>query len=144
MMNIFKPDYEQYEGVRRINIYVMRVFFFLMFFFMGFSSWSHILTHKGSWEPTNAVAWCTWAAYSFLSLFGIYHTLRMLPIMLFMVFYKSLWLIVVAYPLWAANQLKGSAAEELTNIFIWVLIPLAFIPWKYVFKKYILFSFSGK
>jgi hypothetical protein len=138
MTNIFKPDYENYEGVRRINIYVMRLFFALMFLFISKASWEHILTHKGPWEPTNAIAWCTWAAYSTLSLFGIIHTLRMLPIMLFMVFYKSLWLAVVAYPLWSKNQLAGSPAEELTYIFIWVFIPILFIPWKYVFKKYIL------
>ena len=117
MTNIFKPDFENYQGVRRVNIYVLRLFFALMFFFIGQSSWTHILTHKGQWEPMNAIAWCTWAAYSTLSLLGIYHTLRMLPIMLFMVFYKGLWLIVVAYPLWKSNTLKGSEAEELTNIF---------------------------
>jgi hypothetical protein len=144
MVNIFKPDYEHYEGVRRINIYVMRVFFVLMSFFMGYSAWSHIFTHKGAWEPLNGVVWCTWAAYATLSLFGIYHTLRMLPIMLFMVFYKSLWLIIVALPLWRANQLKGSAAEELTYIFIWVIIPMLFVPWKYVFRKYVLIKTVDK
>jgi hypothetical protein len=56
----------------------------------------------------------------------------------FMVLYKGLWLIVVAYPLWKTNTLKGSSAEELSNIFIWIVIPLLFIPWKYVFKNYIL------
>lgn len=140
MTNIFKPDFDHYEGVRRINIYVMRLFFALMFIFIGQSSWTHILTHKGPWEPMNAIAWCTWAAYSTLSLLGIYHTLRMLPIMLFMVFYKGLWLIAVAYPLWKTNTLTGSTAEELANIFIWIIIPLLFIPWKYVFQRFILFS----
>jgi|GEM_PF-1883924 len=43
---------------------------------------------SGVWEPYEAVVWCAWAAYATLSLFGIYHTLRMLPIMLFMVFTK--------------------------------------------------------
>jgi len=87
----------------------------------------------------NAIAWCTWAAYSTLSLLGIFHTLRKLPIMLFMVFYKGLWLIVVAYQLWKTNTLKGTEAEELASIFIWIIIPLLFIPWKYVFQKYISF-----
>ena len=138
MTNIFKPDYQNYEGVRPICIYVLRLFFALMFAMMGYSAWTHILFHKGEWEPINAVTWCTWAAYSTLSLFGIYNTLKMLPIMLFMVFYKGLWLIVVAYPLWKTNALKGSSAEELTSIFIWVIIPLIFIPWKYFFRTFIL------
>lgn len=137
MTNIFKPDYRSFEGVRPINIYVLRLFFAMMCFMMGFTAWTHLITHKGEWEPMNAVTWCVWAAYSALSLFGIYNTLKMLPIILFMVLYKGLWLIVVAYPLWKTNTLRGSS-EELASIFIWIVIPLIFIPWKYVFRNFIL------
>lgn len=135
---LLKPDYDEYEGVRKINIYVMRLFFALMFVFVATDSWRVIITHEGPWEPVKAVAWCTWSAYSTLALFGVFHTLRMLPIMLFMIFYKSLWLFIVAYPLWSAGTLKGSAAEEMTYTFSFVIIPIIFMPWKYVFKKYVL------
>ena len=142
--NIFLPDYENYEGVRRINIYVMRLFFALMFVFVATDSWTVILTHEGAWDPTRAVAWCTWAAYSTLALLGVFHTLRMLPIMIFMIFYKGLWLAVVAYPLWSAGTLKGSPAEEMAYMFSGIIIPILFVPWKYVFKKYILFETKKK
>ena len=136
--NMVKRDYENYEGVRRINIYVMRLFFALMFVFVATDSWSVIIKHEGPWDPTRAVAWCCWAAYATLSLLGVFHTLRMLPIMLFMIFYKSLWLIVVAYPLWIAGTLAGSPAEGMTHVFSGIIIPIIFMPWKYVFEKYIL------
>lgn len=136
--SLLKRDYVNYDGVRRINIYVMRLFFALMFVFVATDSWTTILTHRGAWDPTKAVAWCAWAAYSTLSLLGVFHTLRMLPIMLFMIFYKSLWLIVVAYPLWMAGTLDGSPAGEMTRVFSGVIIPIIFMPWRYVFEKYIL------
>lgn len=142
--NIFAPDYEHYEGVRRINIYVMRLFFGLMFVFVATDSWTVILTHQGTWDPVRAVAWCTWAAYSTLAILGVFHTLRMLPIMLFMIFYKGLWLIVVAYPLWSAGTLKGSPAEEMAYMFSGIIIPIIFMPWKYVFKKYVLIETKNK
>jgi hypothetical protein len=142
--NIFVPDYEHYEGVRRINIYVMRLFFALMFVFVATDSWKVILTHEGPWDPTRAVAWCTWTAYSTLALLGVFHTLRMLPIMLFMIFYKGLWLIVVAYPLWSAGTLEGSPAEGMSYMFLGIIIPILFMPWKYVFKKYILIETKKK
>jgi hypothetical protein len=138
MTNIFKPDYQNYDGVRPINIYVLRVFFILMFAVMGFTTWSNIITHQGDWKPMTGVASCMWAAYAVLSLFGIYNTLKMLPIMLFMIFYKSLWLIVVAYPLWKIDKLVGSPSEEMATIFIWVIVPALFFPWKYFFNHYIL------
>ena len=138
MISIFKPDFEHYEGVRRINIYVLRLFFALMFVFVATESWYIIFTHEGPWEPTKAVARCVWTAYSTLAILGVFHTLRMIPIMLFMIFYKWLWLMVVAYPLWSTGTLKGSPAEEMTHIFSGIVIPILFMPWKYVFKKYIL------
>lgn len=142
--SIFVPDYEHYEGVCRINIYVMRLFFALMFIFVATDSWTVLLTQKGAWDPTRAVAWCTWAAYSTLAILGVFHTLRMLPIMLFMIFYKGLWLIFVAYPLWSTDALKGSPAEGMAYMFSGIIIPIIFMPWKYVFKKYILVEKSHK
>ena len=115
-----------------------------MFVFVATDSWKVILTHQGPWDPTRAVAWCTWAAYSTLALLGVFHTLRMLPIMLFMIFYKGLWLIVVAYPLWSAGTLKGSPAEGMAYMFTGIIIPILFVPWKYVFKKYILIETKKK
>jgi hypothetical protein len=138
MKNILEPDHMHYEGVRRVNIYVLRLFFALMFVFVAIDSWRIIFTHEGPWEPTKAVARCVWAAYSTLAILGIFHTLRMLPIILFMIFYKALWLIIVAYPLWIAGTLHGSPAEEMTYIFSGIIIPIIFMPWKYVFKKIIL------
>jgi hypothetical protein len=61
-----------------------------------------------------------------------------------MIFYKGLWLIVVAYPLWKAGTLKGSPAEEIAYMFSGIIIPILFVPWKYVFKKYILFETKKK
>jgi len=77
-------------------------------------------------------------AYASISFIGICNTLKMLPIAVFMVFYKSIWLIVIAYPLWVSNTLKSSEPEELANIFIWALIAIPFIHWKYFFSNFIL------
>jgi hypothetical protein len=137
MINTFKPDYKNFEGIRPINIYVLRLFFVLMFCVMGYSAWTHIFSHSGTWEPINAVTWCVWAAYATISVLGIYNTLKMLPILLFMIFYKTLWLIVVAYPLWKTDTLVGSPSEELATIFIWAIVPALFFPYKYFYNNYI-------
>ena len=89
---IFTPDYVHYEGVRRINIYLLRLIYFLMLVFVGSDSWRAIITHQGPWDHVRAVAFCVWASYSTLSVLGLIHPLKMLPIMIFMIFYKALWL----------------------------------------------------
>ncbi len=135
--NIFKRDYEHWEGVPKINIYILRLMFFLMIVFLGKESWTHILTFKGSWNPEDAMAWCIWGSFSVLAILGIIHPLKMLPIVMLEIFYKVIWLIIVAFPLWKSNQLAGSPAEGMTNAFLWVLLPIIAMPWKYFFRKYV-------
>ena len=134
---IFGPDNERYEGVYKINIYLLRLLFILMFLVLGKTVWTHILNSDGSWSPAEAAAWCVWASYSVLSVIGIIRPLKMLPIVLLEILYKFLWLILVAYPLWSTNQLIGSPAEEMTRSFLWVALPILAMPWKYAFENYI-------
>lgn len=134
---IFKPNHERYEGVRPINIYLLRLIYFLVAVFVATDSWSGILKHEGPWDPVRAAAICMWAAYPVLSIFGLIHPLRWLPIVMFEILYKIIWLVVVAYPLWSANQLAGSSAEEMTNVFKWVLLPIVAVPWGYAFRTYV-------
>jgi hypothetical protein len=136
LMTIFQRD-DQHEGVRKISIYLLQLVFILMFFVLGKDTWTHILTHKGSWEPDDAVAWCVWTAFATLAGLGIFHPLKMLPILLLEIFYKVLWLIIVAYPLWSAGTLASSSAQGTTSAFLWVLLPIVAVPWGYVARSYI-------
>ncbi len=138
VFKLFKRDYKNYEGVPRINIYLLRLLFTLMFLFLSFDSWTHIFNHTGAWQVTDAAAWCMWGSYAIISFIGILRPLKMLPIILFEIVYKTAWLLVVAYPLWMKNELIGSSAEYTANVFIWVILPAIFMPWRYFFRTYIL------
>ncbi|MDX6694542.1 MAG: hypothetical protein QOF02_2145 [Blastocatellia bacterium] len=134
----FTPDQAHYEGVRPINIYLLRLLYFLMFIGVGIQSWQTIISHQGPWDHTKAVAFCVWVAYPTLSIFGLLRPLKWLPIVIFMIFYKTLWVIVVAYPLWRANALAGSPANEMAHIFIGAPFVALIVPWKYVFQNYVM------
>lgn len=138
LTTLFKRDYAKYEGVPRINIYLLRLLFTLMFVFLTYESWSTIVNHTGPWNGTTAAAWCMWGSYSVISFIGIIKPLKMLPIVLFEIVYKVAWLFVVAYPLWIKNELAGSAVEGMAAVYIWVVFPIAAMPWGYFFKTYIL------
>jgi hypothetical protein len=135
-MTIFQRD-DRHEGVRRINIYLLRLLYVLMFFVLGRDTWTHILTHQGSWAPADAMVWCVWAAFATLAGLGIIRPLKMLPILLLEIFYKVLWLMIVAYPLWSTSKLVDSPAEGMTSAFLWVLLPIVAVPWAYVFANYV-------
>ena len=139
---VFSPNLDKYEGVRPINIYLLRILNFLMFALMSIDAWKVVFFHEGQLEKYRAMAICVWAAYGTLGFFGLFKPLKWLPIVLFMIFYKTLWLIVVSLPLWKTNQLEGSPAEELTYIFIAAPFMLLIIPWKYVFQNYLFWTKS--
>jgi hypothetical protein len=128
---------DRYEGVRPINIYLLRLLYVLMFFVLGKETWTHILTHQGAWDPTSAVVWCVWTAFATLAGLGITRPLKMLPIIFLEIFYKVFWLILVAYPLWSKGTLAGSPAEGITSAFLWVVLPIVVVPWGYAFVTYI-------
>jgi len=134
VLNIFKRDYEHYHGVPRINTYLLRLLFGLMFVFLTYDSWSHIFNHRGAWDNSNAAAWCMWGSYSVISIIGVIRPLKMLPIVLFEIIYKVAWLGIVAFPLWMKNELIGSPAEGMTRVFVWVIFPIVAMPWRYFFR----------
>ena len=124
--------------MNKINIYLLRVLFALMFVFLGIDSWTYIVTFTGVWDPQEAAAWSMWAAYSVLALIGIINPIKMLPLVILEIIYKAIWLVIVAYPLWSSGQLAGSPAEQTTYNFLWVALPIIATPWKYAIDTYIL------
>lgn len=137
LASMFTPDHERYEGVRPINVWLLRLFYFLIAALVGTDAWRGILTHQGAWDHVRAVAWCGWAAYPMLCVLGLIRPLRMLPIMLFVILYKTLWLAVVAYPLWRNGTLTTSPANEMAHVFSWVLVVIAVVPWGYVWRTFV-------
>ena len=135
---IFTPDHDRYEGVRPVNIYLLRLLYFLMAIGVATEAWSTILTHEGAWDHTRAVAWCIWAAYPTLGILGLLRPLQWLPLVILMIFYKTLWLFVVAYPLWRAGTLVGSPPEAMAHVFIGAPFIALIVPWGYVFRNFIL------
>jgi hypothetical protein len=134
---LFGPDHERYEGVYRIQIYLLRLLYLLMFLVLGSNVWTHIVTHDGPWNSDEAVAWSVFAGFSLLAVLGIIRPLRMLPLVLLEIVYKLLWLALVAYPLWSEDRLAGSPAEERTYAFLWVVLSIIAMPWRYAFDHYI-------
>ncbi len=64
------------------------------------------------------------------------YPIAMLPILLFEVGWKLLWLAAVGVPHLMANDMDP-AMEKLFGNVLWVVLPLAVTPWDYVWKRFI-------
>lgn len=56
VLQVFRRDYEHYKGVLGINIYLLQLLYSLVFLFVSYDSWNHILNHTGKWNPGQAAA----------------------------------------------------------------------------------------
>jgi hypothetical protein len=71
-----------------------------------------------------------------LACFGLRYPLQMLPILLFELAWKTIWLIDYGLPQWRAGVHTAQFAEDFKAIALGViLIPI--IPWGYVFRHYL-------
>ena len=132
-----KPD--KYHGIRPINIFAMRAIYVLMAVFLGIDVWGHILSQPQPWNPSEAVNWSIWAAFTMMAVLGIFRTVQMIPLLVFEALYKSIWLLLVALPLWQADDLSAQTTEGLIFPFALVVLPIVAIPWGYVCRNYLPF-----
>ena len=111
----------------------------MIFIFLGLDSLKVIFHHPVNWDPLHGAAYAFWAAFSILSLLGVFYPLKMMPLLLLQFLYKSIWLLSVAYLLWTAGGLKGSPAEGMAMLFLRsIIVDLLVIPWPYVLINFIL------
>ena len=74
------------------------------------------------------------AALAGLFLLGIFYPLRMLPVLVYELLWKSIWLLGIALPLWFSNQFDPDTRRMFyQSVGVVILIPI--IPWRYLFRR---------
>ncbi len=99
--------------------------------------WPLLFNHDEPWPLTTGVVTCMLVAMSVLALLGLRYPVRMLPILLFEVSWKLIWLAVVPLPLWLNGQLDPDTRASTIEV-LWVVIILAVVPWRYVYSNYLI------
>ncbi len=111
---------------------------------LGSEIWPGIIHHAKAWDLMHGVASSLLAAISVLAALGIRYPLQMLPLLLFELLWKAIWLLAIALPLWSANQLDADTnqldADTMETVKAClmgiVLVPIV-IPWPYVLAQYV-------
>jgi hypothetical protein len=130
-MSIFRSNPDRRDGVPAFNFYLLRAMFILMSTFLAFDVWKNIASHQGPWNAVEAAAWCFWAGFSLLAIFGIFKPIKLLPVVLLEIVYKVLWLMIVAVPVWFFGQPAGEGFSTVSFSFVLVVLPIVAMPWPY-------------
>jgi hypothetical protein len=118
----------------RLNL--LRAGYLLIIVGLGLVLWPSILDPAKSWPPDRGVVVAMLASLSLLSLVGLIHPLRMLPLLFWEITWKAIWLIRIALPLWMGDRLDASTIETIFECLVAILI-VAVIPWDFVQRVYI-------
>jgi len=121
-------------SIRRI--YALRFGYLVLGGGLVMYKWPLLFRHDHPWPLMTSVVTCMLVAMSLLALLGLRYPVRMLPILLFEVAWKLIWLGVVALPLWLNHEMDA-AARDLTGEVLWVVIIMAVVPWRYACSNYL-------
>lgn len=125
------------SDVSTFRLYLLRGTYLLIFVGLGFDIWPAMIHHARTWTLWHGVGCSLLAAMSLLVILGLRYPLRMLPLLLFEVVWKSIWLIAIALPLWSAHQIDADTAETLKACLMGMVIFPLVIPWNYVLASYV-------
>jgi hypothetical protein len=122
--------------VSTFRLSLMRALYLLICVGLGSMIWP-LTFHHEPWDLMHGVACSLLAASSALFALGIRYPLQMLPLLLFELFWKAIWLVAIALPLWSAHQLDAETMETVKACLMGIVLCPLVIPWPYVWANYV-------
>lgn len=125
------------DNISTLRLYLLRAMYLLIAVGLIVTVWPSIVSPPDWIAGRSSVIRAMLAALALMCLLGLRYPLQMLPLLLFELSWKSLWVIASAVPMWLGPGLDDYASETLFACLIGVvLVPIA-IPWGYVVRRYV-------
>ena len=128
------PLHSEAEGeVSLLRIYVLRAMYLVLVVGLGAmivpEIVSHELTSRGVIPALLAAVWL-------LAFLGLRYPLEMLPLLLFELAWKAIWMTFYGLPQWFAGRYPPTFAEDMFNIALGAVLLLV-IPWGHVWRHFV-------
>ena len=121
--------------VSLFRLYTLRAAYFIMAAGLGVYVWPAVIHHTSEFAATRGIQVALLAGLGATAALGLRYPVQMLPILLFELIWKAIYLLAFALPLWSAHEINAATAEDIKAVLmVVILIPL--IPWRYVFSHY--------
>jgi hypothetical protein len=120
-------------STRRLN--VMRIGYAFMGVGLAIVRWPLLIQDAPSLPPMDGVVTCLLTAMSLLAFLGLRYPAQLLPILLFEVAWKVLWIAAIAIPHLVAGDMNAETRGVLFNC-SFVVVIIAVIPWGYAWRRY--------
>ena len=130
----FHPAQDAVDGeVSLLRLYILRAMYLVLVVGLGAMIVPEIVSH----EPTSrGVIPALLGAVWLLAFLGLRYPLEMLPLLMFELAWKAIWMIFYGLPQWATGRYPPTFAEDMFNIAFGAVL-LIVIPWGYVWRNYV-------
>jgi len=123
--------------VSLFRLYTLRASYLVLAVGLGAYIWPVVIHHTNELATTKGVQFGLLAGLGATAVLGLRYPVQMLPLLLFELIWKAIYLIAFALPLWSAHQISAGAVEDIKAcLMVVIIIPL--IPWRYVFAHYVM------
>lgn len=142
-MNTVAVSIQQNDASRRaeelslFRLYTLRVAYLIMAGGLGVFIWPSVIRHTSDYAIAHGAEVAMLAGLGAVAALGFRYPVQMLPLLVFEVVWKAIYLIAFAYPVWSAHQVTPAMAEDIKAVSM-VVILLPLIPWRYVFTQYVM------
>jgi hypothetical protein len=126
------------EEVGIVRIYLLRAMYFLIAVGLGSTVIPSVVATSGNPIDPHTVINSILIGFSAMALLGIRYPLKMLPILLLELTWKSFWLVVFALPMYLNHELDQYARDVVFACGLGVILTPLVIPWRYIMNHYIL------
>jgi hypothetical protein len=122
--------------VSLLRLNLLRALYLVIVVGLALVAWPNLVFRMRPYELMEGVVACMLAAFSLTCAIGVRYPLLMLPVLLWELFWKSIWLVAIVVPLWLAGRLD----EQTVAIAVTVVPVLVFpfiLPWRYMAYRYL-------
>ena len=106
---------------------------------LALTIWPLIISHDPELPRMTGVAFALLGTIGLLSLLGLRYPLQMIPLLLFELTWKAIWLVAFALPHWLDGTLDEGMRSTVFDTSFGIVL-LVVIPWRYVYAKYVIKS----
>jgi len=126
------PERAAESEVSLARLYVLRAMYLVLAIGLGAMIVPEIVSHP---LASRGVIASLLGAVWLLAFLGLRYPLEMLPLLMFELVWKLIWMIAYGLPQWSAGVRPPTFAEDSFNI-AWGLVLLLVIPWPYAWRHY--------
>lgn len=119
-----------------IRLWLMRAMYLLMAVGLALTIWPLIISHDPELPRMTGVAIALLGTIGLLSLLGLRYPLQMIPLLLFELTWKVIWLVAFALPRWLDGTLDEGMRSTVFDTSFGIVL-LVVIPWRYVYGNYV-------